>query len=128
MVSGIAAFCATFLFLMPSGPMRNGTERSEEARAAEERAKALAAAQKAEAEERARALARIRLEQRNEQARMFSQRHNTDRTPVGTVGASAPAAAPPPTGFSVVRPALPPGQSGGGFREVKIGRPNGAAP
>lgn len=126
MLCGIGALSVTMIALMQPAP--NADRAIAEARIASERSKQQAAAQKAEAAERARAQNRIRIEQRNEQARLFNQRHSTDRTPVGSVNAGAAEAAPAPTGFTIVKPALPTTQSGGGFREVKMGKPTPPAP
>ena len=122
MLCGCAAFAvAMYALMQPSAS--NMPNRAEEARIASERIKQEAAAKKAEAEARRQAQGRIRIEQREEQARMFNQRYNTDRMPVGSVNAGASEPSPAPSGFTVVKPALPPEQTGGGFREVKMRKP-----
>ncbi len=122
MMCGCGAFAvAMFVLMQPSNSSLQN--RAEEERIVSERIEKEAAAKKAEAEARQRAQGRIRLEQREEQARLFNQRYNTDRTPVGSVSAGAHETSPAPTGFAVVKPALPPEQAGGGFREVKMRKP-----
>ena len=88
-----------------------------------ERARALETARKAEEADRERRAIALREEQRARAAQMFNQRYNTDRTPIGSIGGES-TREPAPQGFSVVKPALPPGQSGGGFREVRWPKAN----
>ncbi len=120
-IGGCCAFVLA-LFLVAGPGTRTSPGPVDSAHIARERA-SIAAAQKAEAEQRARLQARMREEQRQEQARIFNQRYNTDRMPTGSVAAGESVdTSPPKLGFKVVKPALPPEQTGGGFREVKMGK------
>lgn len=118
--AAVAVGITVFMMLQPDKPAQSVIlpGSPEAVRAEAEHNRARAEATRIEQAERERQQAIIREQQRRQQADMFNQRYNTDRTPVGSVGGETPAA-PAPQGFSVVKPALPPGQSGGGFREVK---------
>lgn len=124
----LAVGVAVFVNLRPHGPSSGETaDPALSARIEAEKTQARAEARRAEEQERARQSAAARERQLKQQAEIFNQRYNTDRTPVGSVGAAEPAPVPTPPakpqGFSVVTPALPSGQTGGGFREVIWNKP-----
>lgn len=117
---GFAVFSALQPAPQPGGQIAPGSPEAR--RIEQQQAAARAQAQRAEEAERIRQRATLKAEEARRQANIFNQRYNTDRMPTGSVNAGAPDA-PAPQGFSVVKPALPPGQTGGGFREVKWGKP-----
>ncbi len=121
---GAAVFgILVFAFLQPEQPRQSAQDTAAKpAQSPAARDRALQEAQRKETEQRTRQAAQIKAEQTRQQANMFNQRYNTDRTPVGTVNPGSPDAQPMTQGFAVVKPALPPGQTGSGFREVKWGK------
>ncbi len=123
-IGGAIAFgIAVFSFLQPEQPRQNAQEMAAKpAQTPAARDRALQEARRRETETRAQQTAEIKAEQTRQQANMFNQRYNTDRTPVGTVNPGSPDAQPTTQGFAVVKPALPPGQTSSGFREVKWGK------